>query len=182
MVLAAAFAGLASCSDSNSPNGNASGTISFSFTGGGGGTYNVTGAIPTNSSAVFTTAWAAGERNDAEGAVAVVSVRPQTASTFDEVLIEIPRTTAGSSTIDVNCSTNTCASVSFLLGTNTSGNTWQFFCVLEAGTITIASISNSRASGSFAGSGYCVNSTGTESAFVITNGSFDVPLLSSAVL
>lgn len=181
VLLATAFAGLASCSDSNTPNGAASGTVSFTFTGGGGGSYNVTGAIPVNQASLYTTAWAAGERIDANGTVEVLSIRPQTSGTFDEVYIGIPRTTAGNSTIDVNCSAAACAEVLFLIGTNVSGTQFQFLCTLEAGTVTIASISSSRVSGSFGGTGTCDNGTSLQ-AFTVTGGSFDVPLLSDASL
>lgn len=176
VLLATAFAGLASCSDSNSPNGAASGTVAFTFTGGGGGSYNVTGAIPVNQASLYTTAWAAGERIDASGSVEVLSIRPQTSSTFDEVFISIPRTTTGSSTI--NCSAGACAEVLFLMGSNVSGSQFQFLCTLEAGSVTIASITSSRVSGSFGGTGTCDNGTALQ-AFTVTGGSFDVPLVSS---
>jgi hypothetical protein len=181
VIFGLAFAGLTSCSDSG-PNGNASGTVSFSFTGGGGGTYNVTGAIPVNASALFTTNWAAGARDDANNTTEVISVRTATASTFDEIVITIPRTTAGSSTIDVNCSANTCADVSFLIGTNSSGSVFQYLCVLETGTIAIGSISSTRASGTFSGTGTCTNGGGTETAFAVTGGSFNVPLVDAGAL
>lgn len=181
VLLATTFAGLASCSDSSSPNGAASGTVAFTFTGGGGGSYNVTGAIPVNQASLYTTAWAAGERIDANGTVEVLSIRPQTASTFDEVYIGIPRTTAGNSAIDVNCTAAACTEVLFLIGTNASGSQFQFLCTLESGTVTITSISSTRAAGTFGGTGSCSSSSGTQ-AFTVTGGSFDVPLVSDTPL
>ena len=183
VLLAAACAALAGCSDSNDPDGTGSGTVAFTFTGGGGGSYNVTGRIPVNESALFTTAWSAGELVDADGAVYVISVRPQTGA-FDEVLISIGRLTAGSTTIDVDCTgVVNCSMFSFLLGQSTTSDTdFDFLCTLETGTVTIATASSTRVTGTFGGSGVCENFGGTTQSFTVTGGTFDVPLVSNPVL
>ena len=183
-VLAAGlFALLASCSDSNDPdNLIAAGTVEFSYSGAPGGTYDVTGAVPINQSQLFTTSWAAGARDDDFDFIDVVSVRARSGGLFDEVVISIPRLTVGSSTVNSNCTSN-CAEMSFTIGTTTSSSvTFEHFCTLESGTITIATINSERTTGTFSGIGTCTDEDLNDSNFAVTGGSFDVALASNVAL
>jgi hypothetical protein len=183
-VLAAGlFALLASCSDSNDPdNLTASGTVEFSYSGAPGGTYDVTGAPPISQSQLFTTSWSAGVRDDDADFLEIVSVRARGGGLFDEVFIAIPRVTAGNATVSTSCSTD-CAELAFTIGTTNSSNiTFEHFCVLESGTLTISTINNERATGTFSGIGLCTDEDLNESNFAVTGGSFDVALASNVAL
>lgn len=183
VFVAGLFALLASCSDSNDPDTlTAAGTVEFSYSGAPGGTYDITGAPPINQSQLFTTSWAAGAVD--AGFLDVVSVRARSGGVFDEVFIAIPRTTVGSSTVDVDCSASEdCAELAFTIGTTTSSTvTFEHFCVLEAGTLTISTINNQRATGTFSGIGVCTDANLNDSNFAVSGGSFDVAIASNVAL
>jgi hypothetical protein len=184
-VLAAGlFALLASCSDSNDPdNLIASGTVEFSYSGAPGGTYDVTGAVPISQSQAFTTSWAAGARDDDNDVLDVVSVRARGSGLFDDVFISIPRVTPGNVTVSSSCTAEYCAEMAFTIGASTSSAVdFEHFCELESGTLTITSISSTRATGTFSGIGVCFDDQINESNFAVSGGSFDVALTSNTVL
>jgi hypothetical protein len=173
-----------SCSDSTSPSG-ASGAVSFSYSGAGvsgTGSYSATGALPANNAAAFgSSAWAAGENVFSSGELDVIGVQPRTASTWDIAGLTIGRNTVGSSSIDPNCvSSNFCTDVTIAFGSNAAEDAYSFYCSLTSGTVTITSITDTRAAGTFSGSGTCQTSASSaETAFTITSGSFDVALTSN---
>ena len=159
-----------------------SGSVSFSYTGGGGGSYNASGGISSATLAAtpFTTTWAAGYKDATDNSTNIASNIPRTGTTSDLVVITIKGQTASTGTIAVGCvptSTVACNSVSLLIGQSSSGATFSNICSLESGSITLASISSTNATGSFSGSGTCVSSAGATSAWVVLNGAFNVPLL-----
>lgn len=180
-VVAAASLALLACGGGDKTTGpnntGASGSVSFSFSGGTSGNFNASGAINSTTSADFSRAWAAGVKDASAGTVEIAATTPKAGSTHDLVTMIIPRTTTGSSTIVSSCSGQNCAAIAVLFGSQINGSGFSFICDVESGTITIASISNTKVTGSFSGTGHCFTSAGAQSNFTVTNGSFDVPLV-----
>ena len=174
---------LSACSDSTSPSAGVAGTVSFTYTGAGGGSFSSTGAItPTTSSAtVHTMQWAVGWTSSADNGTNVVANVPRAGGLADNAIIMANRQTVGVGTIDPACAptgTASCNEVMLVLGAPANDAAPASMCFLESGTITISSISSTSAVGTFAGSGSCLSlSTGASSAFEVTNGSFNVPLI-----
>jgi hypothetical protein len=175
---------VAACSSDKTtgPTIGASGSLAFAYTGAGtsaSASFTATGAIPTNltsSNSLGATAWAAGTSQS--GSLEIAAAVPRSSTTWDLSTISINQTTVGSETIDPTCTTATCADVSLLIATDANDTSFSFVCQLTSGTISIASISANRASGSFSGTGTCFTQSGGSSAFTVTNGTFDVPLTS----
>jgi hypothetical protein len=168
--------------DSTEAKVGVSGSVSFSYTGAGStsSSYSASGTMPANPSTSFGSAqWAAGSTATA-GEVDVAAAIPRSSTTWDIAAMTIARTTAGSSTINPNCTT-ACTEVTFLVGATQTETSFTFVCSLTSGTVAIATISATRATGTFSGSGSCFTSVGATSAFTITNGSFDVGLTSVKV-
>ena len=182
----AALAFAASCSDGpNEPTVNASGSVTFSYNGGtlvNAGSYSAAGGLPTSATEQSARQWAAGFRDtENNNNIGVVASVPRTSNRFDMTMIVFDRSTAGSSTINTNCSGESCAAMIFMYNFSESSTaTGEVMCGLETGTLTLASVSPTRATGSFSGSGSCISLDDftTESTFTVTSGSFDVPLLS----
>jgi hypothetical protein len=178
---------LAACGDKSPTNINeslASGTLSFAYTGGGGGSYNATGALaPTaNDATLSATTWAAGWKDNSDGSTWFMSNVARAGGLSDLAFVIIKQQTAGSADIDPNCqptSTVMCNGVGTIIGSSATGS-WSFICSLTSGTITIASISSTNATGSFSGAGTCLDgATIGSTPFVVTNGSFSVPLMAN---
>lgn len=175
LLLLGAFALLASCEDASGPNGLFAGTVTFNFTGAGGGTFNVTGGIPLSEDNFYRQDWAIGARDDAEGLLGLTAVRAQGGGTFDQVVVTIPRLTPGSANIEANCTGSDCAGFGFILGSHEDDIlSFEQSCVLTAGTLTIATISSSRATGSFSGFGICTSGSDVDTDFTVNSGTFDV--------
>ena len=177
VLLAAAIAG---CSDSpNEPDTvGVSGTLTFSYTGAGASSstvYTATGAIPSNVAVNNgTQPWAAGGVDASNNQTVVWGVIPKSGTTWDMSFITINRTTVGSSTIDPACTANNCTSVGVWFGANNNETNWTYLCELTSGTVTISAISSTNVTGTFSGTGTCITSSGVESAFTMSNGSFNV--------
>lgn len=163
-VLAVATA----CSDISGP-GALSGNLSFSHSGATSGTFSASGSVlAADPQAVD---WAAGVRDDQSQSIAIAAHIPRANNTSDEVAIEFPQLTTGT----VNIANNG-AHVAMAFGQPQSGTpTWS--CALTSGSVVLTSLSSTRASGSFSGTGTCTGSTGGPTAFTVTEGSFDVPLV-----
>ena len=177
-VLAASLAVLTSCSSDKNPTGltGLTGTVGFSYSGAISGTYSATGTIPAN---IETSAWAAGILLTSDGVIAVESAAPRTASSHDFIILAASRTTAGTAPIDDNC-TSDCTVAFFSFGVaNGAGTSVLQECVITVGSIVITEVTPTRVRGTFSGTGECLaNGTGNPQAFTVTNGSFDVALLS----
>lgn len=163
-------------------NGTISGSLSFNYTGAGSGTYNATGAVSvaTLSSTPYVTTWAMGFKNATDNSTNFAANIPKSGGTSDFALVSVKGQSTGTVTIDPSCSptnTNSCSGVALLLGQNSSATTFSYLCTLTSGSITIASLSGTTATGTFSGSGTCFTGTGTSSAWVVTNGAFNVPVL-----
>ena len=155
------------------------GQMGFSYTGALSGTFNVTGQMPATGQE--TSSWAAGEivATGTDAGTFVLASTPRTATTHDLVFVQANRTNAGTATIDFdNCSASVCSTVFFLLGLN-NGTTFTFLqdCYLQSGTITITEVTSTRIRGTFSGAGTCSSSTGTQTSFTVTNGTFDVAIV-----
>lgn len=157
----------------------ASGSLSFSYTGAGGAaTYSASGSAPASRTSSYGTApWAAGTSDAATQIIDAIAVVPKTSTTWDFAVVSIGRLTVGSSTINSSCTATQCTGVTIAFGTTQNSTSFQFVCSLASGTVAITSVSSTRVVGTFSGSGTCVTLTGASSAFTVTNGSFDVPLV-----
>ena len=181
----AALSLLAACGSDGptSVNGAISGSVAFTYTGGGGGSYNATGSIASSASdaTARATTWSAGYTDATDNSTNIVSNLATSATLSNMAVIVINRRTVGSSTINTTCqptTTTTCSFLALIIGQNASGSTFAFSCTLDAGTVAIASISATKVTGTFSGTGTCINGTTFASTtFVVTNGTFDVPLL-----
>jgi len=182
-LLAAAVILLAGCGkDKVTAITGFNGALSFTYTGTGtgsvSGTFSATGALPT--SGFETSTWSAGFLSTSPSGVFVESATPASASTHSFVFVALPRTTAGSSTIDPTCSAAVCAEVFFELGApNTGSSLPTHSCILDAGTIVITEITATRVKGTFSGTGDCGTATGGIWTVTIASGTFDVALLSN---
>ena len=187
IAVVASIALLAACgSDSatNAINGVISGSLSFNYTGGGGGAYSATGAITSTAlaSTPYATSWAMGFKDTTDNSTNIVANVPKTGTTSDLTVISVKGQATGTFNIDVNCvntSTSTCNDVNLIIGQNASGQTFGNLCMLTSGSITISALSSTNATGTFSGSGTCATSAGTTTAWVVTNGAFNVPLLAN---
>jgi hypothetical protein len=130
-------------------------------------------------SGLETSTWAAGERDEANQELIVGASVPRNSTTHDLVTLSVARLSAGSSTIST-CSSNSCTGMSLLVAASNTTSGYDTACFLSTGTVTISSISNSRATGTFSGTGQCIPLSGASpSSFTVTGGTFDVALLSS---
>jgi len=172
ILLAASLSLLLGCSDSTGTSG-LSGTLEFSYSGFASGSFSATGAIPLSSQT--SAEWAVGGRDDTNGFIVAEALVPRSGGTYDIVTVIIYRTATGSSGIDVNCNVD-CADVLFEVSVNASG-TAQQTCALEAGTVALTSVSDSRAQGTFSGTGTCFTPAGGQSGISITGGTFNVALV-----
>jgi hypothetical protein len=156
------------------------GAMSFNYTGALSGSFNVTGQMPASQSQMETTSWATGEiiASGTDAGTYVIGATPRSASTHDFVFIQANRTNAGTSTIDYdNCTVDPCSTVLVVFGFD-NGSSFGYLqdCYLQTGTITITEVTATRVKGTFSGAGLCFSQSGTETAWTVSNGSFDVAL------
>lgn len=160
------------------------GALSFTYSGAVSGTFNATGQMPTSPTAQETSAWAAGEviTTGTDAGTYAVAASPRTGGTYDLVVVVANRTNAGTATIDFdNCTDDVCSGVSFIIGQETgTGSGFDQLCGLASGTVVITEVTSSRIIGTFSGAGSCFSEGGTETAFTVTNGSFNVPIVPGA--
>ena len=167
-----------SCSDPAAP--ASQGSVSFTYTGAGGGTFSASGAAPSfNAPPPTTASWVFGYVE--AGEMYVAGGRPRSGGLLDLAILRLERTTVGTATIDASCNIDgdaSCTGMELLLNFNGNGDTGDFFCTLTSGTIVLTGVSAGRATGTVSGSGTCVPGTGgSASAFSVSNGAFDVPLV-----
>ncbi|MGH7680310.1 MAG: hypothetical protein ACRENU_17705 [Gemmatimonadaceae bacterium] len=170
---------LAACEKTTGPS-NLAGTLIFIFTGGGGGTFSTSGIPPANPEIPGTTNWAAAFQDPAASQTGLAGIRIDTGATYDAVILGLRRLTVGSAAVDADCDPNQsdCTGLLFVInGAGPDVATFEFLCVLLSGTFTITEVSTRRAKGTFSGSGECTNQALAVSAFSVSDGSFDVPLI-----
>jgi hypothetical protein len=166
LLIGALLAIAAGCGDGTGP-GSLTGNLSFSHSGATTGTFSASGSLLTEDP--LTGTWAAAARDDANQMVAIAANvgRP---NSFDDIVIDFPQLTPGSVTIANG------AQVLITFGQTESGTvTWS--CDLTSGSVVVTSLSDGRARGTFSGTGSCLPASGSPVGFTVTNGSFDVPLL-----
>ena len=176
-----------SCGDGGTePELAASGSMSFSYNGGTlvpAGGFSASGGLPTSQTEQNTRAWAAAFRNTQSTSqeIGVVASSPRANGRIDLAVVAFDRNSPGTSTIDVeNCSANTCPAVAFWYNLSESQTaTGEVICGVESGTMTLATVTATRVTGSFSGTGTCtsLDNFTTTTTFTITNGVFDTPLL-----
>ena len=178
LALVALLGLMAGCGDDETtgPGGIVSGSFFFNFAGGISGTYTASGSFPTGAG-LYTTSWAAGEVVTADGETFIAAVAPGSASTHNFVTLFAERITPGSVSIALPCSP-TCGDFGFLFGVpNTGATAPTQTCFLTTGTINFSTLSSTRAVGTVSGSGDCSSATGAMTAFTVTGGTFDVPMV-----
>jgi hypothetical protein len=161
-----------------------SGGISFTYSGAGGGIFSAKGVFTATALATvpYATTWATGWKDPSDNSTTIVANLSRPGGISDLAVIAIKGQTTGTVTIDPNCITTdtvTCNEVSFRVGHSSNGTSFAYVCSLTSGAITVLSISSTNATGTFSGAGSCFTSNGTSSAFAVTHGLFDVPLLAS---
>ncbi len=111
------------------------------------------------------------------GETYLASVVPANSSTHNFVTLFAERSTPGSVSIAIPCSPN-CGDFGFLFGLPNSGAAAPTqSCFLTSGTISFSTLSSTRAVGTVSGSGDCSSATGAMTAFTVTGGTFDVPIV-----
>jgi len=186
LPLVAGLAFAAACSDSGKGplepgNGIASGSMSFAYAGDIAGNFSTTGS-PTGSVTDEGKTWAAAMR-DRDGKLAVYGSKAQQNNLYDIVTVAAPRSVVGTYPISSDCDDD-CALVGMFFGMAKGDNApFDLTCTLTTGSITVASVSDTRIRGSFSGNGSCfrLSGTGVETFDIaVTNGQFDTALLVSA--
>jgi hypothetical protein len=171
---------LAGCSDSpTEPTVGVSGSTSFSYTGAGAASatsYSASGAVPANLESTWgSSSWAAGGVDASLGETAIMASVPRASNRWDITIISIARTAVGTSNIVSSCTANVCTSVSVIFNVSQDLFTsFNYFCTLTTGSVTISAISSTNVTGTFSGSGTCSNPSDVETPFTVTNGSFNV--------
>jgi hypothetical protein len=167
---------VAGCSDSTSPAAKVTGSFSFTYSGTAAtGSFSASGSAPTGGT-LGATAFAHGYRVATESHFGVVGVVPRSGQTHDFTVLFAPNTGPGTTTI-AECQTeSTCSGLLIVFGSSNSGDTFTLLCGLDAGSITVTELSNTRAKGTFSGSGECFGPSGTVQSFTVTGGTFDVPV------
>ena len=146
----------------------------------GSGSFSAAGNAPSFTAPPPTgTSWTLGYVD--AGETHVIASSPRSGVLVDLVIIRFERTTAGSVTIDATCNIDggtPCTGMDFYRNFNGDGDTGDFFCALTSGTIVVTEASSSRVKGTVSGSGSCIAGTGgATSAFSVSNGAFDVALV-----
>jgi len=162
---------LASCSDT-APDNNI-GSLAFSYVGGGQSeTFSVSGSVPKTESA--TGNWAAGFMQVApnQGTIAI-GLRSPNDTTMDIVIVASSRTTAGNSDItQADCDSISCTGVVAIFANG-------YFCGASTGSVILTEVTAKRLKGTFSGAGICSDFNQDTTAFTVTGGTFDVPVMAT---
>jgi hypothetical protein len=184
VLFAVTFA--AACSDKDPAGPEASfpsGSVSFSYSLDevSAGTFSASGALRQRS---------ANEIDHATFAAAALSGRELGVMAFKagannrgDMFILAASNVTGPRTIQINdeCLDGTnsaCAGVVLLTNTSLANgdDEYDHMCFLASGSITISSIANKRAQGTFSGEGVCLNSEDVIE-FTVSGGTFDAPVI-----
>jgi hypothetical protein len=159
-----------------------SGSLSLSFAGAGTSgtsTFSATGAVPSSVAVSFgSKPWAAGAKDDQNQNLVIFASVPKSSSIWDYITLNIVGQGTGSRTVISTCTSGNCNAVSMVFGSNQSTTNFQYLCSLTSGTIAVASVTATRITGTFSGTGDCFSSSGASSPFSIANGTFDVGIYS----
>lgn len=166
------------------------GTISFNYSGTltSSSTFSASGPLPGSIEGQATLEWAAGTRDlDAEKSAdpesapiaTVVGSRPATPGHYDFAVLALARVSKGLAPIDTGGCYGNCPGLVVYFRTTDAPNTpGQIACTVVKGVIRVDSISPVRAVGTFSGTGGCMDDEANSSPFAVTNGAFNVALVS----
>ena len=156
-----------------------SGSLSFTYSSTNSplsGTFSAEGALPSNPQSGV---WAAGavEGNDA----AVMGYR-NAGGAESTAILDLPDVTLGTVQVSEDCEGDGCANLAFLLEASVGGDAREYLCAMEAGSITVATLTDSRIKGTFSGTGHCFTlDEPNDPVIEFTNGTFDTPLVSGGL-
>jgi hypothetical protein len=159
--------------------------MSFTYTGAGGGSFSASGAAPAVGANIGNASASFGFRDDAATQLGVFGVRARGGGRYDAMILGISRLTVGSASVEVDCDPSlgdACSGFVFMTNISEADDEFDFICAATTGTLSITSISGSRAEGTFTGSGQCFNESLQFSNFTVVNGEYDVALLSESQL
>ncbi len=167
---------LTSCKSASAPV-NPIGSFMLTYAGANSGNWSANGAFSETPLTRQTNAWAASDLGT--NTVFTNSMVPRNATSHDFALLTIRRRTVGTETLTAGCS-GTCSRLYIMFGAPNSGTAGALFmmeCTMTVGTITISSISSTRVSGTFSGTGTCTPGMQAGGSFTVTNGTFDTAIL-----
>lgn len=177
-AVAAALLALAACDSATDSDIAAQGTVAFTYAGDHAGAYDATGRFDRNRPGVGN--FAVGSRAPIAGgaeALLVLShvLRTGSSTLADEFLFSVENPAVG--TITCVAGQADCAfSALFFLGANRAGSSEDIYSS-ASGTLTITSINEDRARGTFSLQMEGVDDEDEPQAAQITSGTFDVPLV-----
>jgi hypothetical protein len=183
LITMAAFA--AGCGgDSRSPvdpSAPGSGTVSFTYSGTAvSGSFNATGALQSSGAnqpqfGTFAVGWREGSE------FGIYGFRAASNNRGDAFYIDgRPITGPGTFPVREWCDSPSqpCVEIYFDRNIHWTTGALDNECYLTSGSLTVTSLSNSQAQGTFSGQGECFSSTGQlQGSFAIANGSFNVPVI-----
>ena len=158
------------------------GKASFGYVRGGStSSYSATGIISTATFAAdrYTTTFALGFRDTTSTATAIISNVPRSTGLSDVLTVNVNAQGVGTFAVGSSCTSGAvnCTGVVFVIDLNANTGSFAAACTLSSGVVTIATYSQTSATGSFSGSGLCAGAAGVSTDFSITNGVFEVPVL-----
>lgn len=184
VLLLACSVALVACGDDNPTTPTITGSLSYSYTGAGAANatnFSASGGIPASVGAINgslgTAAWASGSYDQTANYSVVAASIPKTSSTWDLTVINVTRTTPGTTPISASCDdpeTSSCTGVFVFFNFNPNGDSFTHLCSLDNGNVTISAISSTNITGTFSGSGICLTPLGAISSFTISSGTFNV--------
>lgn len=182
VALAVAALTLSGCGDSTG-SGVKTGSLSFSYSGARSGSYNASGEYRPTATSFARQPFAVGSKGVQNGVafISVLSYQPVTTTTGHVVIMLLPTVTAPATlSLDASCDTDQCplAGVVFDTDPDVAEDESNLY-VFDSGTLQVTSVSSGRITGTFSGTATEILS---DSSITVTNGAFDVPLVSQRVL
>ncbi|HYR09813.1 MAG TPA: hypothetical protein VEQ60_18710 [Longimicrobium sp.] len=168
---------LGACDNPSGP-GEGESLLTLSYSGGVTGTFRAVGD-PDGSTATNAQTFAIGHRYPAEGRFEVIAYSQSGGNRYDMASLAVPLAGVGTAAISWPCLAEHCAGLGIAIDlTRTNGSIAVHTCHLHQGTIRITDMSETRASGTVSGTGFCnPGGGGDQVPFQITSGSFDVDVM-----
>jgi hypothetical protein len=181
-ALALAALTLSGCGDSTGL-GSKTGSLSFSYSGARSGSFSASGEYRATTTSFVKQPFAVGSKGVENGVafISVLSYQPVTSTTGDVAIVLLPNVTAPTTlSLDSTCDTDACPLAAVVFDTDPDVDEDESdFYVFDSGTLQVTSVASGRITGTFSG-------TATEflsdAAITVTNGTFDVPLVSQSAL
>ena len=179
LLAALPLAVLAACHDPSGPGETEDESrITITYTGGVSGTFAAEGD-PSLITVPNTQTFAIGH-SYTEGWFEVIAYSQRGGSRFDVATVTVPDVVVGQAVaIDPLCAEDICADVRVALDLGqATGSVAAHTCRLETGTIRVTALSQTRATGTMSGVGFCnPGGGGDQVPFQIASGSFDVAVM-----